>query len=305
MTSYDVIRHFKRHLPKPFGKIGHLGTLDPFAQGVLLIALGGGQKLNDFVHGQFSKSYRCVGVLGVQTATGDLTVSPSFEDHSENFMELKTRPSSFFEDQWLTFRGDYLQVPPMYSATKFKGRPLHSWARKGVAVLKNPVRRTIEEISLEKISFPFVHFFVRASSGTYIRTLFEDMAKKVKTFGALKSLERVGIGPFSSEDSLPVEKWPNDGGASWQWKNEDKVESKIVLPKAWLGSEGTKKYSCGQRIDSSMVVDWTSPHDSSVPKGMDNYFSSPFWVMEKENQKVLGMATRDKDGLLTTQVNLF
>ena len=78
MTSHEVVRHFKRHLPRPFGKIGHLGTLDPFAQGVLLLAMGGGQRLNDLIHQWYPKSYLAEGVLGVQTATGDMTVEPAW-----------------------------------------------------------------------------------------------------------------------------------------------------------------------------------------------------------------------------------
>ena len=238
MTSHQVVRYFKQHLPRPLGKIGHLGTLDPFAQGVLLIALGGAQRMNDLIHQWYPKTYRAWGILGVQTPTGDTTVPACWQDSSEHFEQLSKRPLNFFEQQWCqTFSGQYWQVPPIYSAAKHLGRPLHVWAREGVPVLKEPVERDIDELSIVKVDFPRVEFCVTVSSGTYIRTLFEDMAKKIGTYGTLDSLQREGIGPFRLADALPHKGWPQDPG-DWQWGKEHLIHHQIPLPRVGSGETG-------------------------------------------------------------------
>lgn len=252
ITSFDVVRHFKRHLPKPYGKIGHLGTLDPFAEGVLLVAVGGAQRINHWLHGQYSKTYRARGVLGVQTMTGDLTVEPHLTDHSQGFKKLKDHSLDFFQDLWGEFVGEYLQTPPQFSASKYKGKPLHQWAREGVAVLKEPVGRKIFSLSVEKIIFPYVDFLVTVSSGTYIRVLFEDMAKRAGTFGALSSLCRMAIGPLSLEHSLPREKWPckdeSTGESSWRWTCQHGLPEQFPLPQVELRGQIALRYHNGHQI---------------------------------------------------------
>ena len=159
MTSYQVVRHFKQVLPPPFGKIGHLGTLDPFAEGVLLIASGGAQRMNNFIHQWYPKSYLAEGILGVQTPSGDMTEAPSWHDHSQRLEQLSVQSPDFYRQHWKSFSGEYWQTPPAFSACKFKGRPLHVWAREGVAILKDPVKRVIGQMSIIKVDFPRVIFF--------------------------------------------------------------------------------------------------------------------------------------------------
>ena len=298
ISSYEVVRHFKKNLPRPFGKIGHLGTLDPFAEGVLLIALGGAQRMNDFIHQWYPKTYLAQGILGIQTPSGDMTSPTSWEDHSDGFKELRARPLSFYQKQWESFNGEYWQVPPAFSACKFQGKPLHVWASQGVAILKDPVKRVIKQLSLIKVDFPRIIFSTTVSRGTYIRTLFEDMAKKLGTYGALEELKRVSIGPFCVEKSLRQEQWPAHPG-DWKWQEEDQVHSQVPLPKVWLNVLGTKRYRHGHKVDESMVeritlgglldqgekgVCWAMGHDGEVlGLALGEHSARPFCLSPKVN----------------------
>lgn len=208
MTSTDVVRHFKYHLPKGFGKIGHFGTLDPFADGVLLIAVGQAPRFNNYVHERYPKSYKAIGLLGVESPTGDLTGDGG---------EMTTVVCPEFSDEKLalvlnSFLGKYEQSPPAFSATKHKGKPLYEWAREGVIIEKPPVLREITHIELISRKGLEIEFLVTASSGTYIRVLFEDIAKKLGTHGALKNLKRVSIGPATSSCAIKEIDWPKRDG---------------------------------------------------------------------------------------------
>ncbi|MCY4644299.1 MAG: hypothetical protein OXB88_06730 [Bacteriovoracales bacterium] len=253
MSSHDVVRHFKRHLPRPFGKIGHLGTLDPFAEGVLLIATGGAQRMNDLVHEWYPKTYWARGILGVQTPTGDMTVPPAHEDRSKTFRDLGQCSLDFFSARWESFVGEYLQAPPAFSAAKHKGVPLHVWARRGRPVLKEPVKRTVYSLSVERVDFPQVDFVVTVSSGTYIRTLFEDMGKKLGTFGALCQLKRTAIGPLVEQNSLPQKAWPGGEEGPWRFREEDQVHFQLPLPRVFLRPQGALKYGHGQSVGREEV----------------------------------------------------
>lgn len=209
MTSYDVVRHFKRNLPQGFGKIGHFGTLDPFASGVLMVGICGAARLNDFIHEYLPKTYLAVGKLGIETPTGDYTSEISQKDDS---LYLKREIASFsveFLQEKLRekFIGDYWQVPHKYSATKFMGKNLHEWAREGVEVKKDAVLRKIYNIEVVKYSFPYLAIRAEVSSGTYVRTLFTDMANFLGTLGSLISLVRENVGPIDHKSSLFKKNW--------------------------------------------------------------------------------------------------
>ncbi len=127
VTSYDVVRHFKRHLPQGFGKIGHFGTLDPFASGVLMIGICGAARLNDFIHDFLPKTYLAVGKLGIETPTGDYTSEITQKDESLYLSrEIASFSREFIEEKLKEkFIGDYWQAPHKYSASKFMGKNLH------------------------------------------------------------------------------------------------------------------------------------------------------------------------------------
>lgn len=209
MTSYDVVRHFKRNLPQGFGKIGHFGTLDPFASGVLMIGICGAARLNDFIHEYLPKTYLAIGKLGIETPTGDYTSEIIQRDDS---LYLRREIASFspeFLQQKLRekFIGDYWQAPHKYSASKFMGKNLHEWAREGVEVKKDPVLRKVYNVEVVKYSFPYLSIRVEVSSGTYVRTLFTDMANYLGTLGSLISLVRESVGPINYKDALKKKNW--------------------------------------------------------------------------------------------------
>lgn len=210
MGSLDVVRHFKHHLSGDYGKIGHFGTLDPFASGLLLIGVGGAARLNDFVHAELPKTYLAVGKLGVDTDTGDWegqilqTDSSPFSTtviagFSKEFIQERIREK---------FLGTYWQAPHVYSATKFQGKPLHEWARAGVEIKKEPVKRHVFELEVVRYSYPYLSIRARVSSGTYIRTLFKDIAQELGTLGSLIGLVRESLGHVSVRSSLKKKQWP-------------------------------------------------------------------------------------------------
>lgn len=200
ITSFDVIRQFKRKLPKNIGKIGHFGTLDPFATGLLVIGIGPATRLNQYT--QIStKEYIATGRLGHLSPTGDF-------DTEDGTIEKVDIPSMSFDDvktALQSFVGPYMQAPPAFSATKHEGKPLHEWAREGVIIEKPPVERHIHEVELLELDDDKVIFRVSVSSGTYIRVLFDDLAKKLGTRGALEDLRRSNSAGIDVTGSIDME----------------------------------------------------------------------------------------------------
>jgi len=212
-TSFSVVSHFKRNLPRGFGKIGHFGTLDPFAEGVLMIGVAGASRLNDYVHAHMPKTYIAKGILGKATPTGDfdveddqIKVDQSVDDKISH-LNLDDLQKVFTEN----FVGDYLQTPPSFSAVKHNGKPLYKWAREGVDIEKEPVKRKIYSIEVLSFEGREVVFKATVGSGTYIRTLFTDFAKKLSTLGALCELNRSAVGNVAIENSMDQSSWPIEG----------------------------------------------------------------------------------------------
>jgi tRNA pseudouridine55 synthase len=212
ITSYDVVRHFKRHLPHGFGKIGHFGTLDPFASGVLMVGICGAARLNDFIHDFLPKTYLAIGKLGIETPTGDYTSEIVQRDESSYLStEIASLPRAFIEKELQKkFIGDYWQPPHKYSAAKFMGKNLHEWAREGVEIKKDPVLRKVYKIEVVKYQFPYLSVRVEVSSGTYVRTLFTEMCNYLGTLGSLISLVRESVGPITYRTALHKQSWPQD-----------------------------------------------------------------------------------------------
>ena len=169
-TSHDVVAKLRGILHMK--KIGHTGTLDPDAEGVLPVALGKATRLVDMITDK-EKTYEAVMRLGVVTDTQDMsgTVLSQTTELSVTEEELCTVVSSFV--------GDYMQVPPMYSALKVNGKKLYELAREGKTVERKPRPVHFYEIEILDISFPLVRFRVTCSKGTYIRTLCHDIGEKL------------------------------------------------------------------------------------------------------------------------------
>jgi tRNA pseudouridine55 synthase len=254
MTSYDVVRHFKRNLPHGFGKIGHFGTLDPFASGVLMIGIGGAARLNDFIHAHLPKTYLAVGKLGIETPTGDYTSEISQRDDSLYLKnEIAAFSAKFIQERLREkFLGDYWQAPHKYSAAKFMGKNLHEWAREGVEVKKEPVLRYVHSIEVVKYAFPYLSVRVKVSSGTYVRTLFSDMSQYLGTLGSLISLVRESVGEIKSADAIHLRDWPQERDQDVM-KLAIKVENILPFPKIFLNEALMKAFKNGAFLKPSQV----------------------------------------------------
>lgn len=203
ITSTDMIRKFKRVCPRPFKKMGHFGTLDPFACGVLLVGINGACRLNDYIHNELSKTYLAIGKIGSETDTGDCTGSIIMEDldvEKSNLPNMSmSEIQSLLEEKFL---GEYMQAPHMFSAAKHEGKPLYEYARAGIEIKKEKKRRFIHKIEVVKYHFPYISIRFEVSSGTFIRTLFSDSARELGSMGSLIGLVRESIGPISFVDGI-------------------------------------------------------------------------------------------------------
>ena len=194
-TSNDVVAKLRGILKQR--KIGHAGTLDPDATGVLVVLLGRATRLSDrMMSGK--KRYRAGIRLGVTTDTQDTGGTVLAEREPEQDPEK-------IREAILSFLGSYDQIPPMYSAIKVKGRKLYQYARDGREVERTARRVTIDGIEVEAVRPPFAWFTVECSKGTYVRTLCHDIGEKLGCGGAMDSLCRVQSGSFSLEDSVKID----------------------------------------------------------------------------------------------------
>jgi tRNA pseudouridine55 synthase len=195
-TSFDVIRKV-RNLVK-IKKVGHAGTLDPLATGLLIICTGRFTKrISEFMAQE--KEYTGTFTIGATTPTFD------FERAPENF-----RDTSLIKDEQIYaatkhFTGDILQAPPIHSAIKKNGKRAYELARQGKEIILEPRKVTISEFEITAIELPVVHFRVVCSTGTYIRSLANDMGELLGCGAYLSGLCRTRIGAFTLQDALKME----------------------------------------------------------------------------------------------------
>lgn len=193
-TSHDVVAKLRGILKQK--KIGHTGTLDPEAVGVLPVCLGNATKLCELLTDK-SKEYEACLQLGIRTDTQDLTGTV-----------LEERPVEATKEQvqktMLSFVGEYAQLPPMYSALKVGGQRLYELARQGKEIERAPRQVTVYELRIEEIKLPKIRFTVSCSRGTYIRTLCHDIGERLGCGGAMESLKRTRVGSFQLGDALTL-----------------------------------------------------------------------------------------------------
>lgn len=194
-TSHDVVAKMRGIFRQK--KIGHTGTLDPDAVGVLPVCLGNATKLCDLLTDR-SKEYRAVLRLGIATDTQDMSGTVLSEQ------EVSCSPEEIRE-VIRSFVGEYDQVPPMYSALKINGKKLVDLARRGIEVERKPRRVGIPSIVIEDISLPRITMTVRCTKGTYIRTLCDDIGRKAGCGGCMESLVRTASGQFRIEDAVTLD----------------------------------------------------------------------------------------------------
>lgn len=193
-TSHDVVAKLRGICKQK--KIGHTGTLDPEASGVLPVCLGSATKLCDLLT-EKDKEYRAVMLLGCETDTQD-TTGTVISEHEVTASEEEVR------DAILSFTGPYDQIPPMYSALKVNGQKLCDLARAGKVVERKSRRITIHSIEIEEICLPCVTMKVFCSRGTYIRTLCHDIGQKLGCGGAMEKLVRTRSGRFGLEEAYKL-----------------------------------------------------------------------------------------------------
>lgn len=196
ISSHDAVTKAKKLLKAK--KAGHAGTLDPLATGVLIICLNRATRLASYFSG-LDKEYRAVMKLGETTDTQDAR-GVVLEKKDAVAIDKES-----VQDALLSLKGTVLQEPPMYSALKHRGTPLYKLARKGIDVERRARAITIHEIELLGIEIPYVAFRIVCSTGTYVRTLCDDLGKRLGTGAHLFQLERTAVGQFHIDDSLSIE----------------------------------------------------------------------------------------------------
>lgn len=194
-TSFDVVRKIMKLTRM---KVGHAGTLDPFATGLLILCTGKlTKRISEFQEAE--KTYTGIIELGKRTPSMDLETEFSEEKGIDGVTFAQ------IEEARISFLGNVMQCPPMYSAVKHKGKALYLYARKGVEIERSEREINISEFTISDIPLPEVHFKIVCSKGTYIRTIADDFGQKIGCGAYLKALRRTKIGSFDVDDALTID----------------------------------------------------------------------------------------------------
>lgn len=266
-TSHDVVAKLRGILKTK--KIGHTGTLDPDAQGVLPVCVGRATKLCDMLTDK-DKAYETVMLLGKTTDTQDITGSVLSESElgeditTENVTEVIN-----------SFVGEYMQVPPMYSALKVNGKKLYELARSGIEVERKARKVYIHSIEIKDISLPRVTMTVNCSKGTYIRTLCHDIGETLGVGGCMEELLRIKSGQFEINDSIKIDdvkKYVDDGRISDIMKPIDGVFEKYQ--KCIVKKEYNVLIYNGNKFSPQNVLNRTDAKDGEEVRvyDEDNFF---------------------------------
>ena len=237
ITSAECVSRIKKILNEK--KVGHCGTLDPLATGMLPICVGEATKFSSYVSNQ-SKGYLVKVLFGVETDTGDITGK-----------ELSTSKINFSLEELKAvlegLSGELEQIPPMYSALKQKGKPLYYWARKGVSLKREPRRIQIEKIKLKSLKVSEkIELEIFCSKGTYIRSLIQSIGKQLNTPATVLELRRTHIGFLNEEYLTQVTTCDKD---KYLERVLDIGKALRNLPKVVLNKNETKKIINGQQVD--------------------------------------------------------
>lgn len=236
-TSHDVVAKLRGIVKQK--KIGHTGTLDPDAEGVLPVCFGKATKLCDMLTDK-DKTYETVLLLGKSTDTQDISGHTLFEKETDDLSE------EIVEKVILSFVGEYAQIPPMYSALKVNGKKLYELAREGKEVDRKARQVCIYHISIKEIQLPRVRMEVKCSKGTYIRTLCHDIGEKLGCGGCMEELLRTQVERFLLQDSIRL----SEVTKLWE---EGQLSSKIIpidemfsaYRKIILTEDGERMVRCG------------------------------------------------------------
>ena len=271
MSSFDVVRVVKKVAKT--GKVGHTGTLDPEATGVLPICIGRATKIIDYIMDS-EKIYEVTFKLGIRTTTYDLEGEV-----------LEKRDTSNLRDEDILgvikdFIGEYSQVPPMYSALKQNGVRLYELARKGIEVERQGRLIKIYNIEDIKINNPYISMKVTCSKGTYIRSLCYDIGEKLGVFATMTELNRAKTSVFSQENSINI----ND-------LTEENIDNYIITME-----EARNKYEAitvhGKYV--KLLVNGVRVADSRFTK--DKVINNTLYRVYDENNNFIGLGERNDAG---------
>lgn len=258
MVCKDLSRWLIRRVGKI--KLGHVGTLDPIAEGVVVLLCGKATPLQDYLLG-LPKTYECTMELGYATDTLDSDGEVVQRDPWDHVTVEAVHAAVS------NFVGSIVQIPPLYSAVKHKGRPLYSYARSGqeLPIDIQQLGRTVEVFSFEitKCELPRISFRVRCSKGTYIRVLARDLATKLGTCGTVIALCRSEASGFTIDQALTLERLEEklEASADWMISLED---ARVQIPRLGLSADEIRRLFNG----GSIVVERTRLPLANVPASM-------------------------------------
>jgi len=245
VTSFQVVAHLRRVLRVP--KVGHGGTLDPMATGLLPILLGEGTKLTGHLQGQ-DKEYLATIRLGIATDTLDATGAVTGE------WPVPSLTADDVRAVLARFVGDIEQVPPMYSALHAGGRRLHELARAGIAIERSPRRVRVHAFELIEYASPRLRVRVECGSGTYVRSLAADVGEALRCGGHVEALARTRVGPLRLEDAVP-RAVIQEGNAAVLAAGVLPADRAVAhLPAIHLSPDAGRRLGNGQRVPVSELM---------------------------------------------------
>lgn len=279
-TSHDVVARLRRIVGQK--KIGHTGTLDPEAEGVLPVCLGKATKLCDLLTDK-DKTYEAVLLLGISTDTQDTTGKILEEKNTADLREEAVR------EVVLSFEGEYDQIPPMFSALKVGGKKLYELARDGKEVERKPRHVQIYRIRILQIDLPRVRMEVTCSKGTYIRTLCHDIGEKLGCGGCMESLLRTRVERFGVAESLrisEVEQLMDEGTLQEHMIKVDEMfpdyQKMYLTPEASAAVRNGNSFRLGDVIWISELSGFQNAERVRVYDEERNFIA--VYEFEKENQ---------------------
>ena len=286
-TSHDVVAKLRGILKQK--KIGHTGTLDPQAEGVLPVCLGNATKLCELLTDKV-KTYKATMILGLTSDTEDMTGKVTRVTSEE---EVKGLGEEKVIEAINSFIGEYDQIPPMYSALKVNGKKLYELAREGKEIERKPRRVEILSIEICSINLPSVEFNVTCSKGTYIRSLCRDIGEKLNTGGCMESLVRTRVSNFDIKDAYKlseIEKMvKNDENFITSIEDMLNIYEKIKVP-----SEFDKLVLNGNKLEIDTLID-CKIIDGSVPAN-DGTNNTLFRIYDSTD-KLIGLYMKEKNYL--------
>lgn len=269
ITSFDVVKKVMKICRTK--KVGHTGTLDPLASGVLPICIGRATKIVDFIMSE-SKVYKAQLMLGIKTDTYD-----------REGTILNKCDVSLSQDELVsvinTFVGEILQEPPMYSALKVNGKRLYELARKGIVIERDKRPINIYSIDILDIQLPLVTFQVSCSKGTYIRSLCNDIGSKLGVGGTMWDLERIQTGAFNKANSVLLEDITSEN-----------IESLLIPIDEALKDYDKLTFSCKHE---NLLLNGVKINN---PYLINNIESNKLYRVYMDNSKFVGLGLRDEYG---------